>query len=375
MILLFNMRPRIVKNLSALFLFTVTITVSAAGQDSNTGSTALFIDSNPINALIIMDGEPLLQQTPALVRNLSPGEHIIGIRKDGYSPEDATVNLEAGMTEIIKAELSRGTILVNLPDENSVYLQSESIGNVPEVFRIPEGTYNFLKKEDGLYIKPVYPKTRLLTVTGTLFFAALAINTVSIAMELNSNGELFLPHSDRLIITEAAAAVSGLAELAMLIDKRSFISDFELHQADLKNLESEAEKIFQTSQRSLSSGKLEDALSGFSSLVSSYPDSPRFSESLYKIAKIHSISGDTNLAISELNIIIDRFPDAEIYDSACQTLALLYSNSGNPQAAEEIVGKMVFLNSIFSETEKEIEELGIEKVIENWARNPEGRTE
>ncbi|HAK44521.1 MAG TPA: hypothetical protein DCO79_01180, partial [Spirochaeta sp.] len=47
-------------------------------------SSILFINSNPINADILIDGEPLLQKTPALLTDISAQRHEISLRKDGF---------------------------------------------------------------------------------------------------------------------------------------------------------------------------------------------------------------------------------------------------------------------------------------------------
>ena len=366
-----HLKTKLILLSCCLFIFSA---VSAAADE--TAETAnLFIHTNPINATVFFDGEPLLQQTPALLKNIKSGGHSISIRKEGFSPVYNEINLDPGKTEVYESILSRGTFIADFPDEDKITLKTDKNTVLPTALRFPEGAYQFVIGNEGLNIIPVYPKESLLSITGTLFLTALTANLVSTAVELNSKGELFLPHSGHLIITEAVTAVLGLSELALLIDRRRFAEDFELFGMDLSSLDIEAEQIFNRAQKSLSTGRLEDALTGFSLLVSNFPDYTGFPEALYKIAKIHIITGDTNLAVSELNIIIKNFPDAGIYDKSCQTLALLYFNSGNPEKSRYAVEQMVYYDPLFQGTKEDIDRIGIDSVIRNWAGNPEGQSQ
>jgi len=356
--------------LSFLLLLSA-ISTSVSADETAPAAADLFISSAPLNAVILIDGKPSLQKTPALIAGISSGSHMIGIRKEGFTPLDIEVSLLPGSTEVITAELSSGSVILNLPGAESVYLRTESDKPLPDTFRLPEGEFRISADEERYYIEPIYPNEGLLTVTSVLFITSAVLTNAAIINELSEAGEINLPHSWFLSIAEISALVTGVFEIALLTDKKNYLKNYRIYGADLSTLESEAEIIYQSAQRSLSVGNLEESLSGFTRIIGEFPDSARFPESLYKVAKIHIISGDTNLAVSELKIIIENFPDPGIFDKACQTLALLYYNNDQLAESKSSVEKMVFHDPLFSDTQGNIEAFGIEKVIENWAHNPE----
>ncbi|MBI9106512.1 MAG: PEGA domain-containing protein [Spirochaetales bacterium] len=353
-----------------LFFFLTTIPFYGFAETSDDNAN-LFISSSPLNAVILIDGEPLLQRTPALASNLSAGLHQISIRKEGFDPFDSEITLIPGGTKVFSAELSQGSMIISLPGAESVYLKTDGESLLPPAFRLPEGEFNFRAGNNKYYIEPVYPNEGLFTINSSFLLVSTILTIAATIIEAAEYGEINLPHSRLLSVAEVATVVLGITEIALLYDKTNYIENYRVYGVDLSKLESEAESLYQKAQRSLSVGNLEESLAEFSRLVSEFPDSARFPESLYKIAKIHIISGDTNLAVSELNIIIENFPAAGIYDKACQTLALLYYNNGQLDESRKSVEKMVYFDPLFSDTRESIEAFGIEDVIENWARNPE----
>jgi tetratricopeptide (TPR) repeat protein len=365
------MREIIKIRASLLFFLLFSITLSGFAEETAVPTANLFISSTPLNAAILIDGEAVLNTTPALARDIESGSHIISIRKEGFAPIDIEITLLPDSTDVIRAELSKNSVIINLPGAESVFLKTDHEKQLPETFRLPEGGF-IIKTEDNRYIiEPVYPDETLLKITGTLFTASAILVNAALIRELTEVGEINFPHTNLLTVAEVSTLLLGAASIALINDKNNYMRDYRVYSADLSNLESEAEALFQKAQRALSIGNLEDSLFGFTRLVGEFPDSARFPESLYKIAKLHIISGDTNLAVSELRIIIESFPDAGIYDKACQTLALLYFNSDLLEKSRESAEKMVYFDPLFSSTPAEIEAFGIEEVIENWARNPE----
>ena len=376
MVLLFYMRLKFTGRLIMRLCLTLLINSFLSAEDNQALSAPVFINSNPINAGIILDGEPTLQKTPALLTDIRGGRHTLKIIKDGFEDREYTFETSGEQTSVIDLQLTSGTVVADFPEESRVYIRkskdaSEDLRRNRTV-RLPEGRYDIKNENGEVIVIPVYPKQTLLTMNTAVFFTAVAANLTAIKSELDRFDELSFPHSPALTVSEAAVIITGLTEIALLRDKQYFLDDFRIYNAGLEELESEAEKIFAEAQDQLSRGRLENALTGFTRIISEFPDSPRFPEALYKVARIHIISADTNLAVSELNIIIDHFPEADIYDKACQTLALLYFNSGKPGKAADTVNRMVFYDPLFAETREDIEQFGAEKVVENWAGNPEG---
>ena len=185
----------------------VLLAFSTSFAVADTETTTLFIQSNPINANIIFDGKPLLQKTPALLINIENGEHSIGIRKDDYAPANLEINLETNETRIFKTELSRKTIITSFPEYKHSIIDTDTDIEMASSLHLNEGSYNFSKKDNSLYINPIYPKENLLTISTTLFLTAL---TTSIAIDLDKDGELFLPHSELLMVSGAVTSILAL---------------------------------------------------------------------------------------------------------------------------------------------------------------------
>ena len=355
--------------------YAATEEVSTAEDEFEPLPGALFINSQPINASILIDGEPVIQKTPAFLPEVSAGSHLVQVRKEGYRAFDAVININ-GDTLTVDAGLDKSSAAVMFPGEGPVYLRTGLEDRLlPEAFRLDEGSYTIEKDEKGLYVIPVYPKEGELAAVSILFLSSLAVTGHAFATEINSYGEVMFPHSSYLTLAETFSMLLGVAEAAFLIDKRVFLKDYRVYEADLDYLESEAEASYQSALQALSAGRIERALSEFSRLISTWPDSARFPEALYRTAKLHIISGDTNLAASELKIVIDNFPDPRVYDRACQALSLLYFNTGDTVKSRSYAERMVHIDPLFSETPDEVRDLGIDRVIENWARNPERQAE
>ena len=357
-----------------ILCFLLLFVIFSVGAESNGDDSVLFINSDPINANIFVDGQAVLQKTPALLTGLTPGLHTIGIRKDEFEAYDSTIDVKAGSVNIKTVSLYNGNFIVNLPREESIVLvKGDDEISLPEYFKLAGGDFNLQKSGGVLRITPLYPKSELSTVIDTLFTGAILANLIATFVELDEAQELNLPHSPGLSITESLTAILGVTKLALYLDRKNFLEDLRIYKTDPKQNAVEAEKIFDNAQKAMSSGLLESALAGFSTIVSDYPDYPGFPEALYKIARLHIISGDTNLAISELRIIISNYPEPEIYDKACQTLALMYFNAGETEKSIQTVEQMVFYDPLFSGTRSEIESIGIEQVIKNWAGDPGGQ--
>ena len=374
-ILLFSMHTQTLLKIIAPVLI-ILLVPAALYADPAPENGNLFISSTPLNAEILIDGRPVIQKTPALIRDLAAGEHRISLRKDDYAPIDTSVTIIPGETVLSTSDLQNDSLILSLPDADAVYLRTDSEKELPGVFRLPAGEFRIdINENNSYYIEPLYPNEALLYTSGILFAASAVMTNAAAINEISSRGEIDFPHSLWLTVSETTMLISAVCSIALMTDRSRFFRDYRIYSADPGDFESAADEIYGRAQRALSLGSLEEALSGFSRLISEYGDSSRFPEALYRIAKIHIISGDTNLAVSELKIIIENYPDPDIYDRTCQTLALLYYNRGELEESRRYAEKMVFFDPLFSSTPGDIERLGIARVIENWARNPQGQAE
>jgi hypothetical protein len=89
--------------------------------------------------------------TPATVSQ-PPGSHRVVISKDGYVEYEQTVDLEAGGTAKINAQLSQavGEVVINTkPPGLEVFLDGKSLGPSPAHAVVPVGTHKYVIKHPG----------------------------------------------------------------------------------------------------------------------------------------------------------------------------------------------------------------------------------
>ncbi len=66
------------------------------GQIVQTG--VLSVSSTPKGATILLDGDPLRASTPALLKNVLPGDHLVRVERDGYSSWEKTLTVQSRST-------------------------------------------------------------------------------------------------------------------------------------------------------------------------------------------------------------------------------------------------------------------------------------
>jgi len=95
--------------------------VKEAPPTPTTGN--IYLDSSPQKAMIYLDGHDTGKLTPETITGLSPGEHIITLKKDGYEDYEVTETIVAGET------LERYYILQEIPPSTgSIYIKSSPTG-------------------------------------------------------------------------------------------------------------------------------------------------------------------------------------------------------------------------------------------------------
>jgi len=112
----------------------------------------LMVNSNVPGAKFTIDGasDPAWV-TPSTV-SATPGSHRVVISKEGYGEYEQTVDLEAGRTSTINAQLSQevGEIVINtVPSGLEVFLDGKSLGPSPAHAVVPAGTHKYLVKRPG----------------------------------------------------------------------------------------------------------------------------------------------------------------------------------------------------------------------------------
>lgn len=101
---------------------------------------ALKVTSTPAQAAIYIDNN-FEGNTPARVDKLSPGNHVLEIKKDGYAPIKGKFAIEANKTKEYSARLKKlFTISINSrPPEALVYINGNKEGQTPYKHQAVEG--------------------------------------------------------------------------------------------------------------------------------------------------------------------------------------------------------------------------------------------
>ena len=80
------------------------------------------------------------------------GSHRVVISKDGYSGYEQTVDLEAGKTAMINAQLAQEVgevVITTKPPGLEVFLDGKSLGPSPAHMVVPVGPHKYLVKRAG----------------------------------------------------------------------------------------------------------------------------------------------------------------------------------------------------------------------------------
>lgn len=83
-----------------------TLEVYAVLTSTTTDTGALYINSIPGGADVIVDGQSQKVQTPTTITNLTAGKHEVKLTKAGYQDFTATVTITAGTTSYLSATLT-----------------------------------------------------------------------------------------------------------------------------------------------------------------------------------------------------------------------------------------------------------------------------
>ena len=116
-----------------------TVEVYAVLTPSTPGAGSLYINSTPVNADVILDGQPQNIKTPATITNLTAGSHEVKLTRTGYEDFTTTVTITAGTTTYLSATM---TVL-------------PGIGTL-EISSTPAGARVFI---DGADVQKVTPAT------------------------------------------------------------------------------------------------------------------------------------------------------------------------------------------------------------------------
>ena len=122
--------------------------------------SALFLNSTPGRAVIIIDGLVFTQKTPALLRNLSTGTHQIELLKTGYTTIKINTDIKDNDVKILAPTLEYKFIPMIFPTYDDIRINEQP--NNRNMLLLEDGTYNFTMNPKQLRITPIYPGQRVI---------------------------------------------------------------------------------------------------------------------------------------------------------------------------------------------------------------------
>jgi tetratricopeptide (TPR) repeat protein len=329
----------------------------------------LFVSTNPINADVLLDGEPLEEKTPLLLRDLAVGQHSLEIRKQGYTTELREIQLTSGGIEAVDIELASLYFSPGLPEEEGLTIYGAEEEGGATLYQLPQGSYSFKRDEEGLHIDPVFPQDgwiRGLNLAAPLSLAFSAVLTLH---------DVFYPKRASVRITEnlslspATLSAYGLTltlisfDIVLYSQRNRAKQSFTYSAIPQEQALHSGKGYYARAENLLALGQLEEALSFYTRILEGYRDSPLYPYALFKTARIHFLTGADSMATIEFNLIADHYPQSDLYDKAQRSLADILLRQ---KAYRESIGElqaMVFADPLY--TEEEIELLKAE-ILESW---------
>ncbi|MEE9308727.1 MAG: PEGA domain-containing protein, partial [Spirochaetia bacterium] len=88
---------------------------------------------------MLLNGEPLDEKTPLLLRDLAAGKHSLEIRKPGYTTERREIELTSGDIETVDIELASLYFSPLLPEEERVTIHGVEEEGGEILYQLPQG--------------------------------------------------------------------------------------------------------------------------------------------------------------------------------------------------------------------------------------------
>lgn len=353
--------------LAALSIFLPAAAVAAPRAIAKP-PTPVFITSNPIGAVVIVDGKTLPERTPLLLRTLAAGKHRVQIARNGYLPFHGTLDVTGTKPVVLRAVLNETSFVPALGPHEKVVLDGKRVDLATERYRLPAGQYRIGRTDGTVTIDPIFPSQQVMNVvdimTGGLAVASLIVLGDTILNGLTSSGSNNSGGGNNLggpIAVWSLTGMSALTDALLHIQKLKFLKDSA--PIPIKRPPVDAEETFNKAQDLLASGSLNGAAELYVEILRHDPESVYYPRALYQLAKIHAIEGDNLLATAELNIILGKYPLPDLYDKTCKSLADISYREQDYRRAVSYLDRMVFYDPLFPRGQIEAYRASIEKKI------------
>ncbi len=331
------------------FLFETAMSFAAnpPASASPAKDETLFISTDPMGAVVVLDGKPLPKTTPVLLRGVKPGKHRLAITRLGYRTVTQTFTATAGKVDAITVDLRGNFISPVLPRNESLAFKGRLYPYSSHYYEIPAGDYSISRDGNTIAFTPIFPGQDALTffnIAAPILVGLSAVATVDTVFSTNSN-----PDWGGAVVSYLATALSISIDISLHIQKSRYINTFAITPVP-RGLSTVAQRYDKASEL-LAQGDLTDAADQYVAVVEQPQDSTYYPLSLYQLGRIHLIQGNVMLATAELRLIVDKYPLPEIYDKACKSLADIADQQSDYKAAVGYLDRMVFYDPLYPQSQ------------------------
>jgi hypothetical protein len=341
-------RGKLIGRAFGILLVLASVTTAWAEQPAN-----LFLTSVPIGAQLRTRGAPAGGKTPLLLRGLDPGTYRFEVRKEGYLARNVEIVLGPGQTSVLEIDLVEQGISSTFPEDDSIVVLNREEKAGERIFYFEQGSFTISREQGRVYVDPLFPQQRLIDGLH------VAIPIMLLFSGLLTADAVLTPSDSEWPIPPAVLAAHGVTlsmigvDIALNVKKRKQLRAYSFSTRGQEQTLASARRLYAESEQDLEDGSLSKAMSGYTRLVSSFPDSPLVPQALYRMAGIHYLRGENDSAAALYRLIVREYPVADLYDKCQKTLADLLVQSGRYEESIEHLDGMVYLDPLYSRGEIE----------------------
>ncbi len=361
---MFGINSLVIVYTSMLLLFSA-LPIFTEGVDFS----ILFLSSRPINADVLLDGVPLEQQTPLLLRDVEAGKHGVEVRKEGYAPERLEVELSPGQIESLVVDLAGQYFSPAFPEEERVKIGETEEEAEEDLIELPQGIYSFHRQNEMLNIDPVFPQDGWIKGLNLAAPLSIAFSTVLTLHDIFYPKRAAVRIGSDFSLSPATLTAYGVSltlvgfDIALHIRRQKARKAFAYRTVTSQQALHSAKDYYERAENLLTLGQLEEALRLYTRVLEGYRDSTLYPYALFKTARIHFLMGEDSLAALEFNLITERYPLPDLYDKAQRSLADILVRQKNYQESIAHLRAMVFADPLYGR--EEIDLLQAE-ILESW---------
>lgn len=296
----------------------------------------LFINSDPINAEVYINGESA-GRTPLRLTGFEHDAMEVRISKDGYLNEREEVTPGELRREFLFFSLSPLNVQIafHQKDQN-IYFNNEKVGETPiTIDNLPSGPYRLEKREDGIaFSNESFRQLKRVTLLETIFTAGL--------LSLSVTGSVIYQNNERDAEARAlgisSACFGGLLGYNLLklskinLSHKASISNITAVEVESFRTES-ARDLFASGMELIGREKWHEAITKFSFVLNIFPDSGVTAISVYEIGYCYYRLGNYPKAIEYFKKFAYDYPVYELFVYGVFYLIDLELNSGRADLA------------------------------------------